>query len=77
MVENKQNLLIEANTQDFNDMRAMLTEIEQTLLGVEPARQIRFYQTLQNRLYDMLEDARNSENILLYPDKTTQNVCLN
>lgn len=77
MTENKQNLLVEANTQDFNDMRAMLTEIEQTLLGVDPTRQMRFYQTLQNRLYDMLEDARNHENILLYPDETTQNVCLN
>lgn len=66
-----QHQMAVANTQDYNDMHEMLSEIEQSLMGVDAVRQMYFYQTLQNRLYDMLADAQNSENILLYPDETT------
>lgn len=65
------------NTQDFNDMRSLLTQIEQALLGVDPTRQSRFYASLHNRLYEMLQDAQGAEttNLLLYPEAV--NICLN
>ena len=72
-----QQMMAVANTQDYNDMHAMLSEIEQTLMGVDSVRQMKFYTVLQNKLYDMLADAQNHENILLYPDNTTENISLN
>ena len=57
-----------ANTQDYNDMRNMITELEQKLIGVHPDRQTQFYASVQNRLYEMLELDSNEDNILLYPN---------
>ena len=61
-------ILHTAATQDYNDMRSMLTELEQKLLGVDPSRQARFYEGLQNRIYEMLTLDSNSDNLLLYPN---------
>ena len=63
---NKQ-LLQTANTQDYNDMRAMITELEQKLISVDPVRQMTFYQALQNRLYEMLNLDSDEDNMILYP----------
>lgn len=63
-------LLQTANTQDYNDMRAMISELEQKLIAVDPVRQMRFYEALQNRLYEMLNLDSNEDNILLYPNNT-------
>lgn len=60
--------LLAANTADFNDMRLMLTEMEQALIAVEPIRQMHFYESLQNKIYEMLQDAYDQTNILLYPN---------
>jgi hypothetical protein len=59
-------LLQTANTQDYNDMRAMITELEQKLMGVDPVRQMNFYQPLQNRLYEMLNLDSNEDSMILY-----------
>ena len=65
-----EQLLQTANTQDYNDMRAMISELEQKLVAVDPVRQMRFYEALQNRLYEMLNLDSNEDNILLYPHNT-------
>jgi hypothetical protein len=60
-------LLHTATTQDYNDMREMITELEQKLISVDPVRQMTFYQALQNRLYEMLNLDSNEDNMILYP----------
>lgn len=65
-------ILHEINTHDFNDMRSMLSELEQRLVSVDPMRQIRYYTVVQNKIYDLLHDALDATNILLYPDETNQ-----
>lgn len=61
-------ILNEAVTQDFNDMRAMLYELEHVMLAVAPERQMRHYTTLQSKIYEALDDAKDTGNILLYPE---------
>jgi hypothetical protein len=65
MITNR--ILHTAATQDYNDMRSMITQLEQKLLGVDPRRQAKFYAALQNRLYEMLMLDSDEDNIILYP----------
>ena len=39
------------NTDDFNTMRQMLSEIELKLVGVDPIRQKKFYLPLKNMIF--------------------------
>lgn len=45
-----------ANTQDFNDMRKMLTEVEQKLIGIDPVEQTTMYRNVQDRIYELHEN---------------------
>lgn len=67
-------ILYGAVTADFNDMRDMLTELEQRLLAVDPMRQMEHYKIIQNKIYECLMDAEDEGNILLYPEETSINL---
>ena len=54
MTDYKKDISV-ANTQDFNDMRSMLTEIEQKLIGVDPVEQTHFYRNTQDNIYELRE----------------------
>lgn len=75
MIDSK--ILNEAVTQDFNDMRTMLYEMEQALVAVDPLRQMRHYQLIQSKIFEALEDALDTGNILLYPDIDPKPINLN
>lgn len=70
------NALNEANRLDFNDMRAMLTEIEQGLLGTNPEFQANFYTGIQQTLYEMLEQVQTGT-ITKPVEKLVNEICLN
>lgn len=65
------------NTLDYNDMRDMITEIEQKLITVDPLRQMRFYEVLQGKIYDAYTFAMDDSNILLYPETDPLPINLN
>lgn len=50
-----------ANTEDFNDMRNMLSEIEISLVGTDPVEQTRTYRGLQEAIYELREQCVPSE----------------
>lgn len=62
--ENK--VLMEMNTEDFNIMRSMLSEIEMKIMQIHPLKQKKFYRPLQNLIFEAWQDACNSEDNFLY-----------
>lgn len=54
------------NSEDYNTMRKMLSEIELKLLGVDPMKQKQFYQLLQSMIHEAWMDACNPEDSFLY-----------
>lgn len=54
------------NTDDFNTMRGMLSDIEQKLLQLDPLHQRAFYQGFQNMILEAWLDACNPEDVFLY-----------
>lgn len=62
----KENILAEMNTEDFNTMRSMLSEIEMKIIQVDPIRQKQFYQPLQHMIFEAWQDACNPNDSFLY-----------
>lgn len=58
--------LYNMNSEDFNTMRDMLSEIEFKLLGTDPIKQKKFYQPLQSFIYEAWKDACNPDDSFLY-----------
>jgi hypothetical protein len=58
--------LMDMNTEDFNTMRSMLSEIEIKIMHLDPLKQRKFYQPLQIMIFEAWSDACNSEDDFLY-----------
>jgi hypothetical protein len=61
------------NTEDYNTMRDMISEIELKLMGVDPIKQKQFYLPLQNMIFMAWEDACNPNDSFLFGKKETPN----
>lgn len=61
--------LSEINTEDYNTMRHMLSEIELKLIGVDPMQQIKFYAPIKHMIYEAWQDACNSDDKFLFPNR--------
>lgn len=56
------------NTEDYNTMREMISEIELKLIGVDPIRQKQFYLPLQQMIFEAWQDACNPKDSFLFGD---------
>ena len=56
-------------TEDFNNMRSMLSAIEINLLGVDSLKQKQFYQPLLYMITEALLDSKNNNDTYLFPNK--------
>jgi Trm5-related predicted tRNA methylase len=57
----KKKILANMNTDDFNTMRSMLSDIELKIMPLDPIHQKQFYLPLQNMILAAWEEA-NSQN---------------
>lgn len=64
---NKQ--LADINTQDFNTMRSMLSEIEMKIMQVDPLRQMEFYKPIKTMIFEAWCDACNPKDDFLFPQE--------
>lgn len=55
------------NTEDYNTMRSMLSEIELKLMGVDPMTQMKFYHPIKAIIYEAWQDACNPTDSFLFP----------
>lgn len=58
--------LMEMNTEDFNTMRSMLSEIEMKIIQLSPLKQKQFYRPLQSLIFEAWYDACNPKDNFLY-----------
>lgn len=68
--EDAKKIMMEANTDDFNTMRHMLSTIEMKIMQLDPMKQRSFYKPLQNFIYEAWSDACDSENEFLFKGDT-------
>jgi len=64
-MENKKAWM-DINTDDFNLMREMLSEIEMEIMQVDPVKQLEFYLPLKNLIFAAWEDACDPNDPFLY-----------
>lgn len=62
-------VLMQKNTDDFNTMRSMLSEIEMKIMQLHPLKQFEFYKPLQEMILYAWEDACNPNDSFLYDNK--------
>lgn len=55
------------NTEDFNTMRSMLSEIEMKIMQVDPLKQREFYLPIQQMIFEAWQDAGNPDDSFLFP----------
>lgn len=61
----KKETLMQMNTDDFNTMRGMLSDIEMKIVHLDPLRQVEFYQPLQRLILEAWMDACNDKDPFL------------
>lgn len=61
--------LMNMNTDDFNTMREMLSEIELKIIHLDPLKQRAFYLPMQQMIFEAWQDACNSNDTFLYPNE--------
>lgn len=66
MPDGSKSTLMNMNTEDFNTMRSMLSEIEMKIMQVDPLRQKMFYYPLQQIIFEAWTDACNPKDDFLY-----------
>lgn len=54
------------NTEDFNTMREMLSEIEIKIMQLDPLKQKQFYQPIQHMIFEAWQDACNPNDSFIY-----------
>lgn len=64
--EDKLKVLRNSNTDDFNTMRAMLSEIEIKTLQVDPTRLREWYAPIRSMIFEAWNDACNPTDSFLY-----------
>ncbi len=65
-------ILMDMNTEDFNNMREMLSSIEMKIMQLDPMKQRQFYLPIKTMIYEAWSDACNPEDPFLYA-KTVDN----
>lgn len=65
-MSNERKVMLQKNTDDFNTMRKMLSDIEVKIMQVDPVRQFQFYQPLQEMILQAWQDANNPDDSFLY-----------
>jgi hypothetical protein len=65
--DKKNKVLMDMNTEDFNVMRSMLSEIEMKIMQVDPIKQKQFYLPLQQIILEAWSDACNPDDSFLFP----------
>lgn len=58
--------LAEMNTEDFNTMRSMLSEIEMKIMQLDPLKQKEFYKPIQYMIFEAWQDACNPNDSFIY-----------
>ena len=58
--------LMQMNTDDFNTMRSMLSEIEMKIMQLDPLKQREFYAPIKNMIFEAWMDAKNPNDEFLY-----------
>lgn len=58
--------LMNMNTEDFNTMRSMLSEIEMKIMQLDPLKQREFYLPIQQMIFEAWSDACNPNDSFLY-----------
>lgn len=69
MADNKE--MMDINTEDFNIMREMLSEIERKIMQVDPLKQMQFYRKLKYIIFEAWQDACNPDDTFLFPKTPT------
>lgn len=69
--EESKKILLDMNTEDFNVMRSMLSEIEMKIMQVDPLIQKQFYLPLQRIILEAWSDACNPDDPFLFPKTIT------
>lgn len=57
------------NTEDYQIMRKMISEIEIKLMGVDPVKQKQFYSPLMSLIVEAWQDACNPADTFLFGQK--------
>ena len=68
--EEKRKILMDVNTDDFNVMRSMLTEIEMKIMQLDPLKQRQFYKPIRDIIFEAYMDATNPEDSFLYQNNS-------
>lgn len=63
--------LRDMNTEDFNTMRSMLSEIELKIMQVDPLKQKQFYTPIRDMIFEAWQDACNPDDTFLFPKTKT------
>ncbi len=64
--EQSRKILMDMNSEDFNVMRSMLSEIEMKIMQLDPIKQKQFYLPLQRIICEAWQDACNPDDSFLY-----------
>ncbi len=70
--EESRKILMEMNTEDFNTMRSMLSEIEMKIMQLDPLKQRIFYKPIQDMIFEAWIDACNANDSFLYGSTITK-----
>lgn len=65
--EESRKILMDMNTEDFNTMRSMLSEIEMKIMQLDPMKQREFYKPIQHMIFEAWSDACNPDDPFLFP----------
>lgn len=71
-MEKTSEVLMQMNTDDFNTMRSMLSEIEMKIMQVDPIKQKQFYNFLQQVICEAWQDACNPKDEFLYSNNLSK-----
>ena len=67
MTAEERKILLQKNTDDFNIMRGMLSDIERNIMQADPLRQLEYYQPLQAMILEAWQDSGDPYNTFLFP----------
>lgn len=72
MTQQEREKWMQINTDDFNTMRSMLSEIEMKIMQVDPQKQYDFYSPLKRIIFEAWQDACNPQDSFLYWETTNR-----
>jgi hypothetical protein len=63
----KDTTLLDMNTEDFNAMRSMLSDIELKIMQLDPMKQRQFYLPIRDLIIEAHRDVNNPDDTFLFP----------